>query len=279
MNKLSSTLIAGILVSTSSVVLANDSSIQEYNYDMISQGVHRSIDANSNSVKVNGSDIFVSYSTWADTDYSDDDNDDRVIQQNGLDYSGSDYGYAMTNKDHGGQLSDWHTIDNNQSDYKFDFDMVLFSFSEKVSLTDTSFKYLTGAGNENQLTVVGFSNIDIFKNTGSSQTSWTDIANSSAITSVFHSNISTAANGKGNYSVTYPTFTDAKYWLVGAYNTFFDPNTSASDISGSGFKLSALGFSVDRTPDTPSTEVSEPGMLALMGLGLGMLAWRRKRSV
>ena len=140
MNKLSSTLIAGILVSTSSVVSANDSLIQEYNYDMISQGVHRSIDANSNSVKINGSDIFVSYSTWADTDFSDDDNDDRVIQQDGLDYSGSNFGYAMSNKDHGGKLSDWHTIDNNQGEYTFDFDMDLFSFSENVSLTDPSFK-------------------------------------------------------------------------------------------------------------------------------------------
>ncbi|MAI35985.1 exosortase-dependent surface protein XDP1 [Alteromonas sp.] len=277
MNKLKSALVAGILLCIPSFVSATDSFIKEYHYDMIDQGVFKSIDASSNAIKVNGSDIFVSYSTWADTNYSDNDNDDRVVQQNGLDYSGADFGYAMRNKDHGGSLSDWHTIDNNQDDWKFDFDMVLFSFSEDVTLTDTSFKYLTGAGDENQLTVVGFDNADIFKATSSKQTTWTDIASSDAITSVFHTKISSSTNGKGNYSVTYPTtFTEAKYWLVGAYNTFFDPTTSETEISGSGFKLSALKFSVDNTPTT-TTDVSEPGALALLSLGLGLVLYRRKR--
>ncbi|WP_334063900.1 exosortase-dependent surface protein XDP1 [Alteromonas genovensis] len=277
MNSLNSVLIAGILLSSPTLVSATDSHIEEYRYDMIGQGVYRSIDANSSAIQVNGSDIFVSYSTWADTNHSDNDDDDRVIQQNGLDYSGANYGYAMTNKDHGNGLEDWHTIDNNRGDWKFDFDMVLFSFSEEVTLTDTKFKYLTGAGNENQLTVVGFDNADIFKATSSKQTTWTDIASSDAITSVFHTKISSSTNGKGNYSVTYPTtFTEAKYWLVGAYNTFFDPTTSETEISGSGFKLSALKFSVDNTPTT-TTDVSEPGALALMSLGLGLVLYRRKR--
>ncbi|WP_338518112.1 PEP-CTERM sorting domain-containing protein [Alteromonas gracilis] len=80
--------------------------------------------------------------------------------------------------------------------------------------------------------------------------------------------------------MTYPTLTEAKYWLVGAYNTHFDPSTSVSDIDGSGFKLAALGFSQTTTKTTPPPkEVSAPNTLAFMGLGLGFVMFRRKRLV
>jgi hypothetical protein len=254
-----------------------DTMLEQHNYDMIAQNVTKGFEPTSSSVKIDGSDIYVSYTTWADTDYSDNDNDDRVVRQNGLDYD-STYGLAMTNKDHGNGLNDWHTIDNHQGDWKFDFDMVLFSFSEAVALTNTKFNYLTGAGNENQLTVVGFDNIDIFKNAANTVTTWTDIANSSAITSVTHKNISANPSQLGSYQVTYPTtLKEAKYWLIGAYNTYFDPTADESSISGSGFKLASLGIS--QSTQTPTTEVSEPGALALMSLGLGLLLYRRKRRV
>jgi len=254
-----------------------DTMLEQHNYDMIAQNVAKGFEPSSSSVKINGSDIYVSYTTWADTDFSDNDNDDRVVRQNGLDYN-STYGLAMTNKDHGNGLKDWHTIDNHQGDWKFDFDMVLFSFSEAVALTNTKFNYLTGAGNENQLTVVGFDNIDIFKNAANTVTTWTDIANSSAITSVTHKNISANPSKLGNYQVTYPTtLKEAKYWLIGAYNTYFDPTADETSISGSGFKLASLGIS--QSTQNPTTEVSEPGALALMSLGLGVLLYRRKRRV
>ena len=264
------TLVCGM----SQTALAGDSMIEHYNYDMIAQNVSKGFEPNNNSIQINGTDIYVSYTTWADTAGN---SDDQVVRQNGLDYS-SHWGLAMTNKDHGGKLDDWHTIDNNPDDWKYDFDMVLFSFSESVALTSTKFQYLTGAGNENQLTVVGFDNIDIFKNTANTATTWGDIAGSSAITSVTHKNISPNPAGRGNYEVTYPTLTEAKYWLVGAYNTHFDPSASLSDIDGSGFKLAALGFSQTTTKTTPPPkEVSAPNTLAFMGLGLGFVMFRRKR--
>jgi hypothetical protein len=277
MNKLLKLSLSSLLVVTSHASLADDSMLEQYTYDMIAQNVSKGFEPTANSIKINGSDIYVSYTTWADTAASYNDNDDRVVRQNGLDYSQT-YGLAMTNKDHGGGLSDWHTIDNNQDDWKFDFDMVLFSFSEAVALTNTKFNYLTGAGNENQLTVVGFDNIDIFKNASSSVTTWTDIAASSAITSITHKNISTNPHNLGNYEVTYPTsLKEAKYWLVGAYNTYFDPNNDETSISGSGFKLASLGIS--QRNETPDVDVSEPGAFALMSLGLGLLLYRRKRRV
>ena len=252
-----------------------DSMIEYYTYNMLEQNVSKGFEPNSNSIQINGSDIYVSYTTWSDT--AGGSNDDRVVRQNGLDYS-SYWGLAMSNKDK--KYADWHTIDNNPGDTKYDFDMVLFSFSESVALTSTKFQYLTGAGNENQLTVVGFDNIDIFKNTGNTKTTWDDIASSSAITSVTHKNISPNPANRGNYEVTYPTLTEAKYWLVGAYNTYFDPSASVGDINGSGFKLAALGFSQTTKKTTPPpNEISAPNTFAFLGLGLSIVALRRKRLV
>lgn len=259
----------------SNASFAGDSMIEHYNYDMLGQNVTKGFEPNDNSIKIDGSDIYVSYTTWSDTAGN---SDDTVVRQNGLDYS-SYWGLAMTNKDHGGGLSDWHTIDNNPNDWKYDFDMVLFSFSEAVALTDTKFQYLTGNGNENQLTVVGFNNIDIFRNTDNQKTTWSDIAASNAITSVTHKNISLNPQNRGNYQVTYPTLTEAKYWLVGAYNTHFDPTTSITDIKGSGFKLAALGFSQTTSGNTPPpNEVPSPNGIAFMSLGLCFMLYRRKRN-
>ena len=276
MNKLLNVSFSSLLLISTSVAYASDSMIKQYTYDMITQNVSKGFEPTTNSIKIDGSDIYVSYTTWADTEHSDYDGDDRVVRQNGLDYSAT-YGLSMRNRDHGGKLHDWHTIDNSKADWKYDFDMVLFSFSEKVALTNTKFNYLTGASNENQLTVVGFDNINIFKNADSTVTTWEDIASSNAITSITHKNISTNPTGLNKYEVTYPTLTEAKYWLVGAYNTFFDPSSSIDDISGSGFKLASFGIS--QAKEETINEVSEPGALALMSLGLGLVLYRRKRRV
>ncbi len=272
MNKLLNVSFSSLLLISAPVSYASDSILKQYTYDMITQNVSKGFEPTTNSIRIDGSNIYVSYTTWADTAGS---SDNRVVKQLGLDYS-SKYGLAMTNRDH--VYADWHTIDNNPDDKKFDFDMVLFSFSEAVTLTNTKFNYLTGAGNENQLTVVGFDNIDMFKNTGKAYTTWQNFADSDAVTSVTHMNISPNPSNLGKYEVTYPTtLTEAKYWLIGAYNTYFDPTANETSISGSGFKLASLGIS--QSTQTPTTEVSEPGALALMSLGLGLVLYRRKRRV
>ena len=82
------------------------------------------------------------------------------------------------------------------------------------------------------------------------------------------------------YESKFTTLTNsAKYWLVGAYNTVFDD--SSSTYHGVGFKLSSLDLAIQKstTPPPAPTPVSEPGALALMSIGLGLLAYRRKRRV
>merc|ERR1712137_390869 len=109
-----------LLLISAPVSYASDSILKQYTYDMITQNVSKGFEPTTNSIRIDGSNIYVSYTTWADTAGS---SDNRVVKQLGLDYS-SKYGLAMTNRDH--VYADWHTIDNNPDDKKFDFDMVLF---------------------------------------------------------------------------------------------------------------------------------------------------------
>ena len=66
---------------------------------------------------------------------------------------------------------------------------------------------------------------------------------------------------------------------MGAYNKTF------GDIGGhdynDAFKISSIQFESKLTPPPPPppTQVSEPGALALMSLGLGLVLYRRKRGV
>jgi hypothetical protein len=128
-----------------------------------------------------------------------------------------------------------------------------------------------------EVSVIGLNDINKFKS-GDNFT-WNDIASTSAIEAATdHFSVGSKVNNY--YQSEFTGLSAAKYWLVGAYNTIFD--SGASQESDFGFKLSALGFSIDNTPDTPTkppTEVSEPGALALMSLGLGLVLYRRKRRV
>tara|TARA_Y100000296_G_scaffold76487_1_gene97151 strand:+ start:832 stop:1773 length:942 start_codon:yes stop_codon:yes gene_type:complete len=166
---------------------------------------------------------------------------------------------------------DSHSIDN-FSDYgSRDFDMVLLSFEKAVTLTGASFSALYGGGSNKDITVAGLSSNAGFDGLST----WSDIAANTITGAVGHFNIT---NNSGIIESSFTPLTSAKYWLVGAYNTIFDNN--AGSLSSVGFKLSSLtvGYKTETTPP-PSTEVSEPGALALMSLGLGLVLYRRKRRV
>ena len=156
--------------------------------------------------------------------------------------------------------------------------MILLSFSESVTLTSGSFSSAYHYNNTNsskEVSVVGLDDINKFQ--GSESFTWSDIASTRGI-ETGHFSVGSKVNNY--YQSEFTGLSAAKYWLVGAYNTIFD--NGASQESDFGFKLSALGFSIDNTPDTPTTpptEVSEPGALALMSLGLGLVLYRRKRRV
>ena len=146
--------------------------------------------------------------------------------------------------------------------------MLLLSFDTAVSLTGASFSWVDGSSKSKDITVAGLKDNSLSLFSGS--TTWADIAGNAISTAIGHYDIS-------NYQSSFTKLTTAKYWLIGAYNTFFD--TSLSNFEGVGFKLSSVTASLNAELDPPSTEVSELGARALMSLGLGLVLYRRKRRV
>lgn len=228
-------------------------------------------------VTVNGVDVYIETTTWSDSgtgsyDWYSEGNDNLVKKQGNLtgyyDSASNDYGYGLSSSEY----RDGHTIDNVGDYYSgSDFDMVLFSFSQAVSLTGATFTWLETNNKDKEITVVGLNDLSVF---GNSSFTWADIALNSVVTSG-HFLIGEECDDV--FTSVFTGLGEAKYWLVGAYNTVFDNNA----ISGSevGFKLASLGL--DKTATTPgsgSNEASAPGSLALLMLGGGLLAWRRKRA-
>ena len=293
-----------ILFFTGSVV-ATETTLDEFSYNLHQDGIKNTTDAQSGvTVSIDGRDVKVGLTTWSDTgfySYLDDgyyqERDNVVRQQQALsEYTNNNgsIGYGLTNDDaetvcvstnwYGyckgySTRGDQHTIDNVRNEYgKQDFDMILLSFSESVTLTSGSFSSAYHYNNTNsskEVSVVGLDDINKFQ--GSESFTWSDIASTRGI-ETGHFSVGSKVNNY--YQSEFTGLSAAKYWLVGAYNTIFD--NGASQESDFGFKLSALGFSINNTPDTPTkppTEVSEPGALALMSLGLGLVLYRRKRRV
>ena len=298
-------LATGLLLFSGNV-LGSDSSLDEGTYSLVNSGISYSLSgdaANGTAVTtVDGKTVYVGLTAWSDTGYYNswydsytssyylDENDDLVRNQGHLDgwrNSNNAVGYGLINKDSTEQADyqtsssygDAHTIDNRRTGDrgKQDFDMVLLSFSEAVTLTSgslSSIYHYNNTDSSKEVSVVGLNDINKFQS-GESFT-WGDIASTSAIEAATgHFSVGSKVNGY--FQSEFTGLSAAKYWLVGAYNTIFDPG--ASQQSDFGFKLSALGFSIDNTPDTPPTQVNEPGALALMSLGLGLVLYRRKRRV
>lgn len=304
--------LATVFLLFSGNVIGSDSSLDEGTYSLVNSGISYSLVGDSVNGKavttVDGKTIYVGMSAWSDTGFYDsekdsytswyhpDENDDFVKNQDSLQrwsYRNSNKkGYGLINNDSTrmptnyyfdtSTYGDAHTIDNRRTGEqgKQDFDMVLLSFSEEVTLTSGSFSsiYRYNGQSQKEVSVIGLDDINKFKS-GENFT-WSDIASTSAIKAATDHFSVGSEKVKGYYQSEFTGLSAAKYWLVGAYNTIFD--NGASQQSDFGFKLSALGFSIDNTPDTPTkppTEVSEPGALALMSLGLGLVLYRRKRRV
>ena len=260
-----------------------DSSLNEYVYDLYSDGstnIDYTLDATTSSIVIDGTSITVGVTAWSDTANISNDgisgDDDEVVkysQLNGYSYNG-DYGFGLVNTND----NDAHTLDNFTGGD--DFDMVLFSFSEEVTLSAASFTYLQGYDTDKQVSVVGLSDISLFENHASNEFSWADVASGvGTVVSDGHFTISSNISSHGSHGDFTSDFTElsaAKYWLVGAYNIYFDD--SSTSYQGSGFKLASLSITTGGTDVvSPPNEVSEPAPIALLLTGFGLMAWRRKQ--
>ncbi len=267
----------------SSTVFANDSTLNEETYSLGStKYISESLNPlSSNFIEIDGQKILVGITGWGDSGG----NSDSILEQGdikGWENGQGIWGYGIYNKDaqynnyKKNRYFDTHSLDNYTNEGLQDFDMFLVSFSEEVTLTSAAFSYKNGGDGEREITVAGLKDVDAFKDGANS--TWSSVYNTVVENTLGHFSLGDKVNGVYESSFTNTISGAAQYWLVGAYNTVFDKNNTSH--TGIGLKLASLNIGLkDNTHQPPSTEVSEPGALALMGLGLGLVLYRRKRRV
>jgi MYXO-CTERM domain-containing protein len=175
----------------------------------------------------------------------------RAAQLTG--YSG---GFGVNNgdsRDAGEGGDPEHAVDND-----FFVDAVRFQFDKSTSLSNVTLGWAPGDGDYSVLAWTGASavNMGSLSGTSASMSGWTVVGNYSG-TNTFSTNVTSS------------------FWLITAYNSAFGSGTNVSNSSNDYFKL----LSVTGSTRLPSTRVSEPGALALAGLGLfGAAVVRRRRK-
>lgn len=268
---------------------AEDTLIKEYSYDLMA---HNASDVlNPSGVDING--VNVSISAWADTATSSQTDVQwqcrrwacyprQVTVTHDLDTVESataqlvnGWGYGIRNDLESG--GSHQTIDNYgesiNGTFVDSFEYLLFSFDSEVNISQIDFGW--HAGYDQQVSVVSIANSAEIESA-----SWSSIVSNqttlNAISASFNI-VGSQNNGSANLQSLSNTYSN--YWLVGAYNKTF------GDIGGrdynDAFKISSIQFESKLTPPPPPppTQVSEPGALALMSLGLGLVLYRRKRRV
>ena len=247
-----------------------NSPLGENVYSLVDHGVFESTSTNFSNVSIGGVDISVS--GWADTyGY----NDNIVVAADTYKISNK-YGYGVTNEDwESTYKSPDHAIDNvNTRKHNWqDFDFVLFSFSDDVTLQGANFSWVYNQYD----TQVSVAALDTLSALTSSSKTWTDIVGN-AITSSYNVEKCDSTDEHLQYKSEFAFNTSSKYWLVGAYNTVF------GDIGGKfnndAFKLTSIGFSVAETNGTSdTTEVSEPSTIGLLMACSLFVMWRRKKII
>ena len=244
---------------------ATDSSLAEHTYSYDFDEVNINVDPTTgNVVNVNG--VYVSISGWSDSaqlSHGDSGQYDRVISAELQEVY--NYGWAVRNSWE--ETGSHQTVDN--IGYK-DFDFVLFSFSEAVTLTDIDFGWAsTSSSQEVSVASLGESNVNLLT---SQQSTW-----SSIIAGALSSSFSLTRIGSGAQHTTSLDIAQAsRYWLVGAYNTVFGSVSGGSSYNDQ-YKISGIEFTRNLVPDDNSTPVSAPGTLAIMCLSLFIFALERKK--
>jgi hypothetical protein len=213
--------------------------------------------------------VSVAISGWADSAKLNSDdtyNYDRVISAEVQPVY--NYGWAVRNSE---EATGTHQTIGNNSGFP-DFDFVLLSFSEEVKLDTLNFGWAGFDHGSQEVSVAAIGDSGFNKLTSQNST-WSSII-AGAVSNSFSIDRLSEHSYQGTSSLNIAA--SAKYWLVGAYNTVFGSVSHGTNFNDA-FKISGLEFSNTTTENPPPTEVSEPGALALMSLGLGLVLYRRKR--
>lgn len=208
---------------------------------------------------VDGVDVHVT--AWSDTaNVSGDGAGDNTIRDANLVRYGS--GWGMINDDEGGGQPE-HSMDN--MGYSVDYDMILVSFSEAVTLTGANFSWLYNSL-QSEISVAAISGALA---NGLNGSTWQNVVSDAG-------NMWSDSSHVSNYYAGISAGqTASQYWLVGAYNSIFNTNFNGGTANNDGVKLSSLDFTI---APPPSTEVAEPQTALVMALGLGVLMLRRRKQ-
>ncbi|MGO4891355.1 exosortase-dependent surface protein XDP1 [Flavobacterium sp. W21_SRS_FM6] len=258
-----------------------DSFENNFNYDIYEKStglkVDEGTDGSLSSVHVDGVGIQVSAWSQIDLDAPKEDLVKTATIKDYLNSEGTDKGLGVLNsyETNSGSGDYSHGVDNYSGHYT-DYDMILLSFSEAVTLDGATFSWLGKGGvDKTQVSVAGLNDISGLV---SGQQNWQDIANGSVASNSFQ-----VINCETPYGSTYVSdfaaIGPAQYWLIGAYNTVFGDLGDDGSLGNDSFKLASVGFT--KVPDTgtkPPTDVNAPSSFALLILGGGLMAWRRRKA-
>ncbi|MCJ8318860.1 MAG: PEP-CTERM sorting domain-containing protein [Colwellia sp.] len=230
---------------------------------------------NMNQFSVNVDNVTINVSGWSDT-FNQGGHDDWIRRATDLDeYNG---GWAMQNADEPNNYcgSNGHSADNfgsNCGGYR-DYDFFLLEFSEKVTLTQATYGWVSeGNASQNQVSVAAL-DADTFSGDLFNMT-WSGVQTNHTLASDY-SQMENSSGYYTNFSNGNTSGVESTYWLIGALNTVFGGDYAME--GNDGMKLAGVSFTKG-TP-TSSTSVPEPSSIAIFALGLmGLLASNRKKSI
>ncbi|MCQ8849542.1 PEP-CTERM sorting domain-containing protein [Alteromonas stellipolaris] len=256
-----------------------NSALGEHTYDLVEDGVYQSTNANDSNISIDG--VSISLAAFSDTQgvYN------ETVVGADLEKISNQWAYGVTNNDEAiySGNSD-HAIDNLNYNYQGsnaayrsgttnverDYDFVLLSFDQAVTLTGASFSWLYDS-NDSQISVAALGNTSTLT---SGVNTWSDIVADALTSASFDIENCETLDHRADF-----TFTESsQYWLVGAYNTVF--GNIGGYVGNDAFKLANIGFSKTETQAPPApTEVTEPGTLGLLIACSLFVMWRRKKSI
>jgi hypothetical protein len=253
MNKLftlRNTILAASMTLTSFVSVATDTTSWDFttNSKTTSYGGY-SNNYDGNELDFSESGVNLSVSAWSDTkEISGDDAIETATVGNNK--------WGLLNEN---QNADSHYVDNAN-----DYDMLLFSFDEFVTITDINI--YTGTS-DSDISIAAFDSLPTLEGE-----TWAEVV-SNAIFSTSFSDIGTGWSSLESETATY----EAQYWLIGAYNSEF--GSIGKDRSDDYLKIAGITTVTGEGPDPkPPTDVAEPSSLAVLA-SFGLFAfWRRRKT-